>query len=138
MRWAEVLGPHGEQWLVEVPETRRERARGLLGRAPPAPGGGMLLRRARSVHTLGMRFPIVAVLLDASMRVVEVNRLPPGRILLPRRGVLHVLELEDGGADPPVTAGTRLTVRGWPRGRGPPYRPRWRAIRRRWISDVPE
>ena len=71
----ERFGP----FTVDVPETLRERARGLMGRDALAPDEGLLLRRCRSVHTFGMRFTI-----------------EPGRILLPRRRVRHVLEVAAG------------------------------------------
>jgi uncharacterized membrane protein (UPF0127 family) len=43
-----------------------------------------------------MRFPIDAVLLDRDDRVVSVVTIEPGRILLPRRRVRHVLEVAAG------------------------------------------
>jgi uncharacterized protein len=88
----ERFGP----FTVDVPETWRERARGLVGRDALAPDEGFLLRRCRSVHTFGMRFPIDAVLLDRDDRVVAVVTIEPGRILLPRRRVRHVLEVSAG------------------------------------------
>ena len=88
----ERFGP----FTVEVPETSRERARGLRGRDALAPDEGLLLPRCRSVHTFGMRFPIDAVLLDRDDRVVTVVTIEPGRILLPRRRVRHVLEVAAG------------------------------------------
>ena len=39
-----------------------------------------------------MRFPILAVVLDRDLEVIGVWRMPPGRILLPRKGGRHVLE----------------------------------------------
>ena len=81
---------------VDIPETMRERARGLCGRDEIGPDEGMLLRRCRSVHTFGMRFPIDAVLLDAGDRVIAVVRLSPGRLLLPRPHVRSVLEVVAG------------------------------------------
>lgn len=76
-----------------MPETPWERARGLLGTTGPAPGTGLLLERARSMHTIGMRAPIVVVFLDAELRVLSAIRVPPGRVLLPRRRARHLLEL---------------------------------------------
>ena len=84
--------------VVEVPQNKRERRRGLLGRASLSRSGGILLERCRSVHTFGMRFTIDAVLLDGSFRVLQVVRMPPGRLLLPRRGVRHILEVSAGRA----------------------------------------
>ncbi len=88
----ERFGP----FIVEVPQTRGERARGLLGRLELEPNEGLLLERSRSVHTFGMRFPIDAVLLDRDERVIEVVRLPPNRVLFPRRRVRAVLEVAEG------------------------------------------
>jgi len=48
------------------------RARGLLGRSGLAPGEGLLLRPAFSVHTFFMRFAIDIVFLDRSGEVVAV------------------------------------------------------------------
>src|SRR4051794_22793078 len=48
------------------------RARGLLGRSALAPGEGLLLRPAFSVHTFFMRFSIDIVFLDRSGEVVAV------------------------------------------------------------------
>jgi hypothetical protein len=54
-----------------------------------------------------MRFAISAVLLDRDLRVVQVKRLPPRRLLLPRRGVHHVLEC---AVDVDLSPGDRLVV----------------------------
>jgi uncharacterized membrane protein (UPF0127 family) len=88
----ERFGP----FIVEVPETGRERARGLMGRDGLAPHQGLLLRRCRSVHTFGMRFAIDAVLLDRDDRVLAIVPMPPRRVLLPRPGVRHILEVAAG------------------------------------------
>ena len=39
-----------------------------------------------------MRFPIAAVLLDADRTVLDTIRMRPRRVLMPHRGVRHVLE----------------------------------------------
>ncbi|TMK18217.1 MAG: DUF192 domain-containing protein [Actinobacteria bacterium] len=83
-------------FIVEVPQTLRERARGLLGRSGLEPSEGLLLEHSRSVHTFGMRFPIDAVLLDRDARVIDVVRLSPNRVLLPRAHVRAVLEVAAG------------------------------------------
>ena len=98
MRQALATGPRGRRWTVEVPETRAERRRGLLGRDGLEPGTGMLFERASSVHTIGMRFPIDVVFLgraDADGRRVvrRVETMAPGRMAWPRPGVRAVLEL---------------------------------------------
>ncbi|MEX0985007.1 MAG: DUF192 domain-containing protein [Actinomycetota bacterium] len=81
---------------VWEPQTRRERARGLLGRDGLAPDEALLLRRCRSVHTFGMRFAIEVVLLDRDMQPFDVISMKPGRVLRPRRRVSHVLEVAAG------------------------------------------
>jgi len=77
--------------VPEIPTTRRERVRGLRGRTSLPPFHALLLN-TRSIHTFGMRFPIDAVLLDRRRRVIRVQRMNPGRVLLPRPGVRFVLE----------------------------------------------
>ncbi len=92
MRRMVLHDPRGGRLDVEVAASRRERTRGLLGRAAVDAGTALLLPGARSVHTFGMRFDIRIALLDRSYRVVAVRDLPPRRIIFPRRGVRHVLE----------------------------------------------
>jgi uncharacterized protein len=91
MQVAKMDGPGGG-WRVLVPETRRERMRGLRGHPPPGPREAMLFRRCRSVHTFGMREPIAVVFLDRRMRVVAVRRCRPGRFVVPPLRARHVLE----------------------------------------------
>lgn len=79
---------------LEVPPDRRGRRRGLLGRR--GVDGAMLLRPVRSVHTLGMTFPIDAAQCDADLRILRVVTLPPNRVLCPVRGVRAVVEAEAG------------------------------------------
>ena len=79
-----------------VPEDRRERRRGLIGRTALDPDEGLLLERTRSVHTFGMRFPIRVALLDRHRTVRSVRLLLPRRVLFPRPGVRDVIELHEG------------------------------------------
>jgi uncharacterized membrane protein (UPF0127 family) len=95
----------GARWTVAIAETRFERRRGLLGLDTPSPGSGLLLTPCRSVHTVGMAFPIDAVALDSSFVVRRVATLAPGRVLIARPGVRHVLELPAGSG---VIVGTRF------------------------------
>lgn len=90
-------------WLVRngvvlaslvVPSNRRERGRGLLGR--DGFEGAMLIEPARSVHTIGMRFPIDVAMLDADRRVVKVTTMGRNRILMPVRGCRSILEASAG------------------------------------------
>jgi uncharacterized protein len=79
-------------------ETPLARLRGLLGRSDLPPGEGLLLRPAGSIHTAFMRFPIDAVFLDRSDRVLKVaHELAPWR-MAGCRGARAVLELAAGEA----------------------------------------
>ena len=77
---------------LAVARTRRERMRGLRARESISPGEALLIPRCRSVHTIGMRFPIKVAWLDKQGRVLEVRIVRPGRITLPRLRARHVLE----------------------------------------------
>jgi hypothetical protein len=100
-----LTGPRGLVLDVDVPTSRGERMRGLLGRDGLAPGRALLLERTRSVHTLGMRFEISVALLDRDLRVLATRRLPPRRLLLPRRRAQHLLECR---SDVGLRVGDRL------------------------------
>jgi hypothetical protein len=89
------------------------RLRGLLGRAQPASGEGLLLRPTGSIHTWFMRFPIDAVFLDRDLRVLRVvSGMRPWRTASARRA-RAVLELAPGeAARRGVTTGTQLVLEG--------------------------
>jgi hypothetical protein len=55
----------------------------------------MLFERCRSVNTFGMRTPLTIAFLDASFRVIRVDRAKPGRLLFCRRAH-RVLECHIG------------------------------------------
>lgn len=72
---------------------------GLMFQPPISKGHGLLLRPCNAIHTFAMRFPIDAVYLDASGRVLRVDRnLQPWRLARPCRGAVAVLELPAGEA----------------------------------------
>jgi hypothetical protein len=79
---------------LEVAHTRAARRRGLLGR--DAIHGGLLITPCRSVHTVGMRFTLDVAYLDADLAVLEVARMVPNRIGLPRWAARSVLEAAAG------------------------------------------
>jgi uncharacterized protein len=79
---------------LEVAEDWRSRSKGLLGRSGLE--GAMLLRPARAVHTLGMRFPIDVAHLDADLRVVRIVTMRQWRIGRPVMRARSVLEAEHG------------------------------------------
>jgi uncharacterized protein len=96
-----LLDEHGGKWRVDVPESHRERARGLLGFDGLESDHALLLERCRSIHTFGMRFAIDIAFLDRSYRVLAVRRVPPMRVLLPVMRARHVLECAEGAAPTP-------------------------------------
>ena len=111
MREVRLIGSRGLILRALVPETRRERMRGLLGRSSLIANEALFLEETRSIHTFGMRFPIAAVLLDDDLSVRGVRPLRPRRLLLPRPGIRHVLECAEGTD---LRPGDRLRIVGTP------------------------
>ena len=73
------------------------RLRGLLGRPEPQPGEGLLLVPCRSVHMIGMRYPIDVAFLGPDRRVLSVHpRLRPGAHTAGSSGARYALELPTG------------------------------------------
>jgi uncharacterized membrane protein (UPF0127 family) len=85
---------------------------GLIGRRGLPAGEGLLLCPAPSIHTAFMRFPIDALFLDRSLRVLDVvEGLRPWRVASKRRA-RAVLELPAGEcARCGVEVGDRLELR---------------------------
>lgn len=79
---------------LEVPQDRRGKVRGLLGR--DSFEGAILLRGARSVHTVGMTFDLDVALLDAENVVIKTLRLKRNRVSAPIVRAKAVLEAEAG------------------------------------------
>ena len=77
------------------------RLRGLLGRTGLEPGEALLLVPCGSIHTLGMRFPIDALFLDADGIVLRaLPDLRPWRLPRPVKGATMVLEMAAGTLGP--------------------------------------
>lgn len=92
-----------ECWLVcggnvlasaERASSRGSRARGLLGR--DGVGGALVLAPCRSVHTLGMRFPIDVAYLDEQGVVIKIAHMRRNRIGWPVWKAKSVVEAEAG------------------------------------------
>lgn len=79
---------------LEIAESRRARRRGLLGR--DSFEGALLLRPARSVHSIGMRFPIDVAFCDADLVVLCTLSLRPNRISRTRWRAQSVIEASSG------------------------------------------
>ncbi len=95
---------------LEVAETREERVTGLLGRQ--GIDGAILLRPARSVHSVGMMFTIDVAFCTKDLVVLRTICLRPGRMTRPclRGGV--VIEAERGAFDRwKLRPGDRLEIR---------------------------
>lgn len=79
---------------LDVADTARHRARGLLGR--DGLDGALLIPRTRSVHSFGMRFDLDVAFLDGDNRVIKVSALPRHRMTFPVWKARSVLEAEAG------------------------------------------
>jgi uncharacterized protein len=96
---------------LEVAGDRRARSRGLLGR--DGVDGALLLRPCRSVHTVGMRFPIDVAFCDGDLRVLRVVTMPRHRLSRLVWRSRAVVEAEAGAfARWGLQAGDRLEVKG--------------------------
>jgi uncharacterized protein len=105
LRGGEVLAS------LEIAETFRPRLVGLLGRSGIE--GALLIRPARAVHSLGMRFPLDVAYLDAELRVLRTRHLPRHRVALPVPRARCVLEAEAGAfAAWGLVEGDELEVQG--------------------------
>ena len=79
--------------------TLLERAIGLLSHRCLTADEGMLLMPCRSIHTIGMRFPIDVVFLDSRLRITRIaSDVAPGRLRWAPRGTHCVLEVTSGRA----------------------------------------
>jgi uncharacterized membrane protein (UPF0127 family) len=108
--------------LVEMAETRGERKRGLLGRAAMAPGAALVIVPCCAIHTVGMRFSIDVVFVDAHGRVKKmVRNLPPWRMAA-CPSARAVVEMPAGSLVPDRTLsiGDRLYVELAPQDAPPP------------------
>jgi uncharacterized membrane protein (UPF0127 family) len=79
---------------LEVARDRRARVRGLLGR--DAVEGALLLQPCRSVHTIGLRFPIDVAFCDRDLVVLRIVHLGRFRVSRPVLRSHVVVEAEAG------------------------------------------
>ena len=95
---------------LDVADTRAQRRKGLLGR--DGFEGALLLAPARSVHTVGMRFPIDVAWCDRDLVVLRTARLPRHRVTRPVLRAHVVVEAEAGAfARWELVAGDQLELR---------------------------
>lgn len=79
---------------LEVAEGRAARLKGLLGR--DGIDGALLLPKTKSVHTVGMRFPLDVAFCDGDMVVLATLSMPRHRLCLPRWKAGCAIEAEAG------------------------------------------
>jgi uncharacterized membrane protein (UPF0127 family) len=95
---------------IEVTESRKERMQGLLDR--DGIEGAMLIRPARSVHSVGMEFTLDVAFCDKELVVVRTVCLRPGRVTRPSLKGCSVIEAESGAFDRwKLRPGDRLEIR---------------------------
>ena len=79
---------------LEVADTRAARRRGLLKR--DSIEGALLLQPCRSVHSIGMRFPLDVAWCNRDLVVLRVARMPRHRVSRPVWRAGAVVEAEAG------------------------------------------
>jgi hypothetical protein len=79
---------------LEVTESRKDRVQGLLER--DGIEGAILIRPARSVHSVGMRFTLDVAFCTKELVVLRTVCLPPGRMTRPCLRGGCVIEAESG------------------------------------------
>ena len=106
-RWHLVHEPTGRAVaVVSRTDNWLSKGWGVLGYRFLPPGEGLWLPGVASVHTVGVRFALDLLFLDAEMRTVRiVPNVPPGQWLMRASGAAHTLEL---GAGTLAAAGTAL------------------------------
>ena len=92
----------GDQVLwseVRMAASFLDRLQGLLGKAGLSDQQGLLLSACGSVHTVGMRFPIDIIFLDADLKVLACHsRVRPWQFKS-CRGARMTLEVASGGIE---------------------------------------
>lgn len=87
---SEVVRPHG--WIA--------RSFGLLKRKRLDANQGLWLNRCWGIHTVGMRFNIDVLFLDAAFRIISVRpNVRPGRLAVAQANAEHVIELAAGTSE---------------------------------------
>src|SRR6476620_7079878 len=96
---------------LEVVDSVGGRMRGLLGRERVE--GAVLLRPAKSVHTVGMRFPIDVAYVDDELSVVRTVQMKTWRVSRPVIKARGVIEAEAGAfAKWNLRVGDHLEIKG--------------------------
>ncbi len=107
-----VIAPDGRILAdeVRVATGLPGRARGFLWRPEPGENEGLLLVRAKQIHTFGMRYPIDVIFCNRDGKVLRVLRhLRPQRVTGVVFGSRYALEIRAGMAEG-LQPGDRLTL----------------------------
>ncbi|MDA8245218.1 DUF192 domain-containing protein [Acidithiobacillus sp.] len=97
---------------VQMAGSFLDRLQGLLGKTGFSDQQGLLLTACGSVHTVGMRFPIDVIFLDAELRILTCHPEVSAWRMKSCRGAHMTLEVAAGGvARHGVVPGQRLTWR---------------------------
>lgn len=98
----------------EIAESFEHRFLGLMGRKEIVAEKALVFPRCNSVHTFFMRMPIDVIFVSESGIVKEVlESLGPWRMLLPRSGVRHTVEMQAERAKAlGIRAGDKLYCKG--------------------------
>ena len=95
---------------LEITESREERMQGLLDRDGIA--GALLIRPARSVHSVGMQFTLDVAVCDKDLVVLRTLCLRPGRLTRPSVKGRCIIEAEKGAFERwKLRPGDRLEIR---------------------------
>lgn len=80
------------------------RMKGLLGKKQLPAGEGLWIKPCKSIHTIGMKFPIDVIFLDANNTVIAaLTSIRPGRISPFYAAATSVIELPAGSIDQSTT-----------------------------------
>jgi len=107
----------GERTLIEncwLASDFFSRLIGLMGRRALGENEAIFFPNCSSIHTFFVRFPIDVISVSAEGTVLSVQEnLAPWRLLLPKRFVSHVIEVQGGlSRRLGIAPGTRLTCKG--------------------------
>ena len=96
---------------LERAHTARRRTKGLIGRDEY--DGALLLEKTKSVHTIGMKFPIDVAFCDRELVVLRIVTVPRFRVTRFEWGASCAIETEAGRfAHWNVRPGDQLEIRG--------------------------
>lgn len=87
---------------------------GLMGKSTLSSDEALCFPNCNSIHTFFMKIPIDVLFVSKEGKVIEIlESLAPWKMLLPRRGVKHTVEMKSGLARAlGITVGDELQIDG--------------------------